>query len=202
MEGIVFYWVAWSFWVMVTFFTNKSSNYRYKASFCILVLIILKPFDIMFMDFKINSAIIFLYLFTLFQVMMLNRRAVLYIFITSFIVMLAYDSFLLFELYDPVWVMFNRNWMIALLLVYLCVLLHSDRVHRFYTVLIGVAQGECLYSMILKKLNFSYPIGTDLFFDAVAAVLALLFLWILIESVLVMVEHHTSQQRRGRQKST
>ncbi len=202
MEGIVFYWVAWSFWIMTTFITKKTSNYRLKASFCILVLIILRPYHITFMDLQISLAIIFLYLITLVQIIMLNGRTGLYLCITSFIIMLAYDSFLLFELYDPVWVMFNRDLMLAFLLVYLVVLLHSDKVQRFYTVLIGVTQGEFLYSMILKRLHFSYSIGADLFFDAVASILALLFLWSLIETIMVMVEQHMYQQKRGRQKST
>lgn len=116
--------------------------------------------------------------------------------------MLAYASFLLFELYDPIWVLFNRNWMVACALVYLCILLNSDKAQRFYTIVIGMIQGEFLYSIIVNKYSFPYPIGATAFLDALAVTLLVLYIWSLCETVTVYVGQQMNQHVRGKQKST
>ncbi len=202
MEGILFYFAAWFFWIISTFFLNKNSRYRLKSSFCILIMIILKPYHFKLFDITINFAAIFLYLFILTQVIQLNRKTHFYLTVTSFIVMLAYVSFQLFELYDPVWVMFKREWMLAIGLVYLSVLLHSNKKLRLFAIMIGILQGEFLFSMILRKLNFSYTIGTGLFYDALASAGLILFFWSIIEMGIVNFENYMSHQGKGKQKST
>lgn len=202
MEGILFYFAAWSFWIISTFFLNKNSRYRLKSSFCILLMIILKPYHIELLDITFNLAAIFLYIFILTQVIQFNRRTHFYLTVSSFIVMLAYVSFQLFELYDPVWVMFKREWMLAIGLVYLSVLLHSDKKLRLFVIIIGILQGEFLFSLILRKLNFSYTIGTGMFFDALASAGLLLFFWSVMEIGIVNFENFMSHQGKGKQKST
>ena len=202
MEGILFYFVAWFFWIITTFFVNKNSKYRFISSFCILMVMILKPYNIRLAEITINYAVIFLYLVILFQVILLNRKTHFYLLVSSLIIMLAYVSFQLFELYDPVWVMFKREWMLAIVLVYLSVLLHSERNLRLFTIMIGVIQGEFLFSLILRKLNLFYMIGTGMFYDALASAALLLFFWGVMEIGIVIIETYISQQGRGKQKST
>jgi hypothetical protein len=202
MEGNFFYWTAWVFWVIATFFVKKESQIRTKVSACILFVIILSPYFVHLFGFEINLAFLFLYFFMLFQIIQEKRKVGLYIFFPSFVIMLAYGSFQLFELFDPVWVMFKREWMIAVMLLYLCVLLHSDNKKRLYTLIIGIIQGELIYSMILKRAGFSFQTGTELFFDTLAASVFVLFILSIIETVIVYFDHQLNLQGRERQKST
>ncbi|WP_420489110.1 YphA family membrane protein, partial [Neobacillus vireti] len=41
MEGSLFYWVLWLFWVYITFFMDKQNRYRAKLAVVTLLVIIL-----------------------------------------------------------------------------------------------------------------------------------------------------------------
>jgi hypothetical protein len=202
MEGIIFFWGGWLFWIHATFFINKKSPYRLKGTVCILLLLILVPFQLSFFGFQINTALLFLYMFSVFHVIQKNKLTCLYVFLSSFIIMLAYVSFLLFKLYDPAWVILNDHLMLGFVLVYLCVLLQSDKILRFYTIAIGAIQGELLFSLIIKHLSFSYPIGSLSFFDCLTVASLLLFLWSLLELAVVNFDYYLDQRGREKMKST
>jgi hypothetical protein len=165
-------------------------------------MIILTPYEIAFVGHQFNTAVIFLYSLILLQITQLKKKIGIYILFSSFIVMLAYASFLLFEIYDPVWVLFSRNVMIACTLGYLCVLLLNEKKHRVYTLIIGLIQGEFIFSMVVKKIGFSYPIGTGQFLDALASCFIVLGCWGVIEVVIVNLDHYMNQHIRGKQKTT
>lgn len=165
-------------------------------------MIILTPYEITFVGHQFNAAVIFLYSFILLQITKLEKKIGIYILFSSFIVMLAYASFLLFEIYDPVWILFNRNGMIACSLGYLCVLLQSNKKYRLYTLTIGLIQGEVIFSMVVRKIGFPYPIGTGQFLDALASCFFVMGCWGLIEVVIVNLDHYMNQHIRGKQKST
>lgn len=202
MEGIIFFWGGWFLWIIATFFLPKKSPYRLKAAVCILLLIILVPYHLTFLGFQINTALLLLYMFSLVHVIQKKKIVSLYVFLSSFIIMLAYVSFLLFELFDPVWVIFNHEVMLGFVLIYLSVLLQSDKVLRFFTISIGAIQGEILFSLVIKRLSFSYPIGSLSFFDCFTVAIILLFLWSLVEVAIVNIDHHLDQQGREKMKST
>lgn len=202
MEGIWFFGVTWFFWIITTFFWRRNSKIRLKVSICILLIITLSPYWIDFFEFQINLSAGLLYFFLLFEVVRLNKKTAIYLFLSSFTIMLAYDSFLLLELYDPVWVIFNRNWMIAGMLVYLCILLQQENKLRFFTLLIGTLQGEFLFSVIVKRITFTYQIGSYSFFDAIGAGLFLLAIWSIFETLTIYIEQHMNHLGRGKQKSS
>lgn len=202
MEGIIFLGFAWGIWIIATFFWSKTVYDRFKISFCVLITIILSPYEFHLLGFQLNMAATFLYIYLYFEVVRLKRKTGLYLFLSSFIMMLGYVSFLLLELYDPVWVIFDRKWMIASILVYLCLLLQSEKKLRFYTILMGTLQGEFVFSVILKRFTIDYLIGTYTFFDAIGATLTLLSVWTLLEIVTVYLDHQTNHFGKGKQKSS
>ena len=128
MEGIIFFWGRMAFLDYTTFFMKKKSPYRLKATVCILSFAYIVPYQLSFFGFQINIALLFLYMFSLFHVIQKKKLTSMYVFLSSFIIMLAYVSFLLFELFDPAWVILNDHLMLGFVLVYLSVLLHSDKI--------------------------------------------------------------------------
>ena len=201
MEGIVFLGVVWIIWIITTFFIKRTSKHRFKISFIVLLLIILSPYETSLFDFQFNAAAVVLYLYLVVEIVYLNRKTGYYLFVSSLIIMLAYVSFLLMELYDPIRVIFERKWLVSFILVYLCLVLEDNKKLRYYSMLIGTLHGELIFSFILKKVNLTYPVGTYLFFDTIASALILLSTWTLLEFVAVFLEHQTNLMGRERQKT-
>ena len=201
LEGIIFLGVAWVIWIIATFFIKRTSKDRFKIAFIVLLLIILSPFETSFFDFQFNAAAVFLYLYLLVEVAYLNRKTGYYLFLSTLILMLAYVSFLLMELYDPILVIFERKWMVSFILVYLCLLLEDNKKLRYYSILIGTLHGELIFSFILKKITLTYPVGTFPFFDTIASALILLSAWTVLEFATVFLELQTNHLGRGKQKS-
>ena len=202
LEGIVFLGVAWFIWIMATFFLSRTSKERLKIAFIVLMMIILSPYEFTFLDFQINIAAFSLYIYLFVEVVQHKKKSGLYLFLSSFIIMLAYVSFLMMELYDPVWVVFDRKWMVGFILVYICLLLEGSKKLRFYPILLGTLQGELIFSIILNRFSFAYPIGSLSFFDTIGTALFLLSTWSFLGYATVFIEHHTNHSGRGKQKTS
>src|SRR5690606_32574001 len=159
-EGIMFYWIAWTFWVITTFFMKKEDSLRLGFSLWLLALIILSPYSVPVFDFEISIAGIFLGCSIFGFGARIKGKKLLYLFICSFIIMLAYVCFHLFALFDPVWLVFPRNWMLAAVLVFTSLILQENKVSRILIILLGALQGEVLYALILSKYSFPYLIAS------------------------------------------
>ena len=113
MEGLYFYWLAWIGWIWVTFIMDKKNPARIKVAIWLLAVIFTAPYKVNILSYDIYLSAFTIVLFLFIETKRLKPGAFLYSFISSFIIMLAYTSFLLFELFDPVWVLFDRKIMIA-----------------------------------------------------------------------------------------
>ncbi len=201
VEGIYFYWLFWLFWIISTFFMNRHIK-RLKISLYLLIAIILSLNSIVLLDFEISMTTVFVLLVTYAVIAKQTTGRRLYVIFTSFIVMISYATFLLFELYDPVWVIFNRSWMLAALLVYLVIIMHQYIEQRLITLVAGAIHGDILYGFLLRKFSFSYPIGSMQFLDVLALSLAFLLIISGFKFVSVFFEQYFSQQEGEKQKQS
>lgn len=203
MDGTFFYWIAWFFWIITTFFMKKSRN-RIVYTVIVLLLIIFSNKVIEIDVFKINvsllitllSCYILLALFTGKN----NYKKVVYLLVSTLTITTAYVSFHLFELFDPIWVVFNRTIMLVFCLVYLTLLLIKDRKKRVLCMMIGTCQGELLYAFILKNFPFEYEIGDLAFFDVMAISVFTLFIWSALETTIHYFDTYfqkTTKEKHG-----
>jgi hypothetical protein len=130
----------------------------------------------------------------------MSWRVLIYFLISSTIVTLAYVSFELFQLFDPVWVMFHHDWMLAFAIVYITIMLQENHQLRMMTMLSGAIQGEILYAIVLKKFNFLYAIGSFAFLDVAAIGVSFLLAWWGMEYLAKYFEKHINQLAREKQK--
>lgn len=114
--------------------------------------------------------------------------------------MLGYVSFHLLELFDPVWVLIKREWLLSLALGYLTLMLQSNRFLRAATLLTGAVQGEILFAVIMKSYTFDYPIGSFSFLDIAALSIGVLLIWSGIEKAVAFIEKHFQHVEREKQK--
>lgn len=199
MEGFIFFWLFWIFWIGTTFFMSRESK-RLKISIWLLLTIILSIHSITIFGIEVALSSLFILFTTYYLIGKQNKKLSIYLFISSFLIMLAYTTFHLFELYDPVWVIFNRSVMLSMLLVYIAVLLHFDVTHRILSTLCGAVHGDILYSLLLRKVSLAHPIGLWAFLDIIAISAILLMGISGFKKLSIYFENHIKHLEREKQK--
>ncbi|TCJ05522.1 YphA family membrane protein [Cytobacillus praedii] len=200
MEGLTFYWISWFFWIITTFFMKKNGQSRFMLSLFLLLLIIVSPYTVTVINFDLSIAGLFLCIPLGYFCSSLDWKKMIYFFICSFIIMLAYVCFHLFSLFDPVWLIFPRNWMLAAILLIMSLVLQEKKIYRMYIVLLGAIQGEFLYALILSKYSFPHVIASLTFLDVLSLSIMLIVLWNGIELLASFYERHFNQLEREKQK--
>lgn len=202
MEGAMFYWISWAFWVYLTFILNKQNPYRLKLAAAVLIVIILSNVHFMAGGFDVFASGLFLLLFSYLIVGREKRRAIIYFFICSFIVTIGYVAFHLFEIFDPVWIILKKEWMMGICFGYLSILLQKTLKGRLLIIVSGTMQGEILYAYILSKYHFPYSIGDFAYLDVCSLITALIVGWSCLENAGHFFQTHFSFIEKGKQKSS
>ncbi|MFS0863541.1 hypothetical protein [Fredinandcohnia sp. 179-A 10B2 NHS] len=180
MDGSVFYWICWMAWVCSTFFMKKNRE-RLILSGCFLLLIIVSPYFFVIGSVRINIGIFIVLLYCFTKIAKRTSKQKLYLLICILTISLAYSSFQLFELYDPVWLFFNRNFMLAAALIYVTIMLVKEFQFRLVALLIGAIQGDILYAIIVSNVNIPYDIGSFKFLDVISISGGFIFVWSSLE---------------------
>lgn len=202
MEGLYFYGFSWAVWIISTFFLNKKDKNRLLYAGIILLIIIASPYSFTIENYSVSYVSFFLLLLCLVKVASLSFRSKCYIFLTSLIIGIGYVTFQLFELFDPIWIIFKREWMLSLLLTYLSVLLHQKLIWRIITIVTGCIYGELLFAMIIHRFSFPYTIGSMTFLDICSLTTTMLFGWFGLKVVIGFFENHYQTIEREKQNTT
>ncbi len=202
MEGSLFYWILWLFWVYITFFMEKKNRYRTKLAAGILVVIILSNVHFIVTSFEFYAGGLFLLLLSYIILSKKKLGALLYAFICSMILTISYVTFNLFVIYDPIWVFFEKEWMMGICFSCLAIFLQTTLKDRLLIVVSGTMQGEMLYAYYLSKFEFSYPIGTIAYLDVSALTIMLLVSWSFFENAGAIFQNHFHFFEKGKQKSS
>jgi hypothetical protein len=198
----MFYWISWSIWVTLTFLLKKENPSRFGLSAAILIVIILANTHFTLWEFEINSSGIFLIFYCYTALSGEKKKTISYFYLCSFIVTIAYVTFHLFELFDPVWLILKKEWMMGICLGYLAILLQKSLRGRLLIIISGTLQGEILYTYILNKYGFPYQISSFAYLDACSLTAALLLGWSFIEYVGSYYDSHFKIMEREKQKSS
>jgi hypothetical protein len=202
MEGSVFYWILWLFWVCITFFFNKQNPYRTKLAVVILMVIILSDVHFLVESFQFYASGLFMLLLSYIILGKKKLGSLLYAFICSFIVTISYVTFNLFVIFDPVWVIFQKEWMMGVCISFLAIILQTALKDRLLIIVSGTMQGEILYAFYLSKFEFSYPIGTMAYLDVASLIIILLVGWSALENAGTFFQNHFHFLEKGKQKSS
>jgi hypothetical protein len=202
VEGSMFYWILWVFWVSITFFMNKQNPYRTKVAIGLLMVIILSNVHFMVGSFQFYASGVFLLLLSFFILGKKKLGPLLYAFICSFIITISYVTFNLFVIYDPIWVIFQKEWMMGICMCCLAIFLQKSLKDRLLIIVSGTMQGEILYAFYLSKFEFSYPIGTIAYLDVTSLVILLLVSWSILENAGTFFQNHFHFLEKGKQKSS
>ncbi len=187
MEGIYFYWFFWIGWIYTTFLLRKSKE-RLFIAIGILVLIIFSNRHITVGEYMINGTMIFSLLIGYYLVSKSKLGTVVFSLCISMISTVSYVTFRLFQLYDPVWVMFHPTLKLSLILVLLVLVLVKDQRIRIAMLFISVAQGELVYTIFLSKIVPEFLVGQLESLDIIAISLGFIFLWFSFEKLVALLD--------------
>lgn len=199
MEGIYFLSFFWILWITATFFMKKTCQ-RTMLAGAALIAIILSSVSLHIGSFRVTLSFLFLFFLSCYFVAKQTGRKLLYMVIAALTIAFAYASFQLLALFDPVWIWMDRTWMLAIVLVVICLLFYENIQSRLLCLVIGGCQGETLYSIISKKVSFPYVIGAFSFLDTVSVSAFCLLIWTLFEQIAVHVDRRRMNKnwREGR----
>jgi hypothetical protein len=202
VEGLYVYGFAWAIWIIATFLIKKKSKIRLPIACFILLAIIISPYSFQIQDISVSYLSIFSMLIIFIRIGYLNLKKKLYFFLTSLIISIGYGTFLLFELFDPIWIVIKREWMLALLITYLSVLLQEKLAWRISTVIIGCIYGDIIFAIIIQRFSFPYYIGSMSLFDVCSLATIMLFGWEGIKLSISYLESLYHAEEREKQKTT
>lgn len=173
MPGYLFLLLAWGIWITATFILDKNESYRLPVAILSLVLIILYPNSFTLFTYHIGVASCLLLFSAYFLIYKGSLIKKIYLFFSVMIIMFGYAGFFLLELYDPVWVFFDRKLLLSGVLFILGWILYpASLLYRYSAIVIGSLQGEVFLSVFLSKWKMPYTIGSAEYLDVFALVIS------------------------------
>ena len=200
MEGFLFYWITWLFWIIAIFFMKRGTKERYFLAISLLLLIISSSNMITILGLQFSASSFVLYFMILLYFAKYESRRNFSLFPSVFIVTIAFACFQIYELFDPVWIIFPRIWMLSILLAALSIFLIEKKSFRIFILIAGALQGDFLYALILQKLSFPYTIGSFAFLDVISLTAVLLIIWNGIEILAEYYAKYYNQSGREKRK--
>ncbi|WP_404428380.1 hypothetical protein [Sutcliffiella horikoshii] len=196
--GQYFYFLSWMGWIIVTFFFPKSAI-RTFMSILLLVVIAGSTTTVQMFGFTMTASFLVLAVTTLILLVnSLKQKYILHYF-SICTVALAYVCFIIFEIYDPVWIFLDRTWMLSVIILYLSLLLFKPKRERFVYMLAGVLLGEVLRGIVTDRI-FSYSdIGSYEFLAVLALSSAGMATWMMFETLTIHLDSLIQKRVRERQ---
>ncbi|WP_078380163.1 YphA family membrane protein [Sutcliffiella halmapala] len=187
IEGLYFYFLSWVSWIVVMFFFAKSTQ-RFLLSICLLLVIAGSNSYISIVDFQVSVSYIVLASTAVILLVKILKKQYLLHYFSICTIALAYVCFKLFEIFDPIWIIFNRTWMLSFILLYLALLLFKSSENRYAFLLAGLILGELLAIFVLNNVFQYSVIGSFEFLDVFAMSFAGLSMWVVFESITVYLD--------------
>jgi hypothetical protein len=200
VEGFYFYLGAWCCWIAAAFFMKRQQKERTALSACLLIAIIVSPYTISLGSIHISVAGLFILICCYAEAASITGLKAVYFFVSVFMIMLAYASFQLFALFDPVWVVFKKEWMLAAIMFALSAVLFAGCRKRIASMLTGAIQGDLLFSLVLEKLSLSYEAWSFSFLDMAAISACALLLWEGFVKLAAYLERQAANLEKEKQK--
>ncbi|GER66035.1 hypothetical protein BpJC7_06340 [Weizmannia acidilactici] len=172
MDGSLFLGIMWGIWIWATFLLEKGHPLRLTSAVLSLFFIIAFPYQLSVGGLKLQCPLAVMLAAGYLFLARFSGFALFYRLAGVWIVMTGYAGLLLFEMYDPVWILADRTFCYSILLFILVHLIFDSPLTGIATAVIGTAQGEIIYSLILMKWGFSQTAGAPPYLDMIGLFLA------------------------------
>lgn len=181
MEGLFFYWISWIVWVCTMFFVPKKVSFRFYLLFHLLAIMVFSRYILTIYSFSIQLSGLYMFFIICIKIQKYTLLKIVGVILNSFLVAIAYASFQLFVLLDPIWVMMEPVYLQCLFLNYLVLLLSKDWRIRVVILILGMIIGDILYGGVLTYQLLPYVSLSFSWHDAMVMVLIVQLLWSYLE---------------------
>ncbi|MDO7488267.1 hypothetical protein ACIQYG_16705 [Peribacillus sp. NPDC096622] len=183
MDGIIFYWISWIVWVIVMYFIPKTVPFRFDFLFHLLAVMVLAGYKLEVPLVSVHLSGPYLFLILCVYIRKKSIIKMMELISGSLIITLAYASFQLFSLLDPIWLIMKPSYLLCIFLNYLILLLFKNWKHRLFVLLIGMLMGDIIYSGLLAYHSLPYVALAYAWHDNAVLVLGANILWRMLELV-------------------
>ncbi|MEC5187619.1 hypothetical protein GGQ77_001366 [Geobacillus thermodenitrificans] len=194
MEGMYFYLFFWSVWIVATFFMKKTAV---RTKLAVFALFMISSASLTVEVGSIHVALSFFVLFFFSCYTAVERRPChpLLMALSASGLAFAYTAFRLLALFDPIWIWFDGQWMLAWWLALVSCLFHRGLVDRLLCLALGGCQGEAVYAAAIHRMGPDYVLGSFSFLDVTAISASCLLAWEMIRFLSLQLEEKRSVGR-------
>jgi hypothetical protein len=187
MNNFWFYWIMWGFWIIAAFFMKKG-NQRTWLCVGLLVIILFSSLSLTVGNgIQINLAFFAIGLAGCSLLSGQSFFKVIYIALSSFILMLVDILAQIYWLYDPAILMLLPKWTFIIASGILVLTLNRDFWMRIGTVLIGLSQGEVLQSFVFYP--YDQTVGDTDYLVTLSLILLLIVGWETLTQAAAMLKY-------------
>ncbi|MDC3413065.1 hypothetical protein NC797_09820 [Aquibacillus sp. 3ASR75-11] len=178
MDGLLFYWISWLMWIIITFLMPKRKTRTWLAVW-VLCTIILSNTYIETIDIRLNASIGILFLGAI--LLLSTRQRWFYLTLCSIFLVFGYNGLYLWEKISPIWMVFPRTVTIPFIGLIVVTFLTKGLYEKAAIWILGSSMGEVVYSFILHGYGFQETIGDKSYLDIIAVEMGFLLLtkWII-----------------------
>ncbi|MFU2017186.1 hypothetical protein ACM6Q7_19375 [Peribacillus butanolivorans] len=202
MDGILFYWMSWIVWVIVMYFIPKTVPFRFDFLFHLLAVMVLAGYNLEVSLLSIHMSGLYLIFILCVYIRKQSIIKIIELISGCLIITLAYASFQLFSMLDPIWLIMKPSYLLCIFLNYLILILFKNWKHRLFVLLVGLIMGDLVYSGLLVYHSLSYEALTYAWHDNTVLILCANVVWRLLELMsryifLSSQSRLLSKQRKG-----
>src|SRR5699024_1594483 len=168
-SGLLFYWFAWILWIIITFFMEKN-KYRLLLACWLLLLII--GSDIYLSIGLLKMSLSCLIVFSGAVILQTKMSRKFFHVFASLTIMIGYTAVLIWENHLPITHFFPPALINSCVLYLLAVIMTSGLWNCLACLLLGMAAGELIYSLLIANYAISDMIGDKRFLDSVLMIVA------------------------------
>lgn len=175
MQGIIFLFSNWGIWIIATFIIGRKVPYRAHIAALALLLICLFGLNVQIFSMIISAPACVLLLLGYVYTAALSSGRKFYMIFSVLIIMIGYAGFLMLEMYDPIWLIVDRRIILLFFIFVVAYFLFPNSIwDRLVFVLLGMIQGEILFSFILGSWYIPYIVGAGAVLDLIILIIMVL----------------------------
>jgi hypothetical protein len=194
LDGVFFYWIFWIAWVCMMFFVPKMVSIRFSLLFHLLAVMVLSRYIVSIYFFSVQLSGLYMFFVGCIMIRKYSFFKTLVVIMNCFLIAMAYASFQLFMLLDPIWVIVKPIYLQCFFLNYLVNLLVKDWRSRALVLMLGMIVGDLVYGGLLTYKALSYVSLSFAWHDAFVTVLIVQLFWALLEYISKVIYRQTQHR--------
>lgn len=172
MDGILFYWLGWIFWIIATFLMSKGKT-RTLLALSILFIISFSLVNVTILGIEVNISFCILVCGAFFVLAKQNYK-IFSLFVIIFIGF-CYTGLRLWEVISPIWFIVPRIYVYTAIVIVLTILFSKNYLQRCLICCLSISLGEILYIVSVNKIGWTLLIGDSNIMDMLSLQIGVLF---------------------------